>query len=47
MASAKVAKVKKQASPPSKKGSENTEEGKKLSDYEILSTIGKAIFFFN
>ncbi|XP_060583592.1 cAMP-dependent protein kinase catalytic subunit PRKX-like isoform X1 [Ruditapes philippinarum] len=44
MASAKVAKVKKQTSPTGKKGSENTEEGKKLSDYEILSTIGTGTF---
>lgn len=41
MASAKVAKVKKQSNPVGKKGSENTEEGKKLTDYDILSTIGK------
>lgn len=41
MASAKVAKVKKQTNPVGKKGSENTEEGKKLTDYDILSTIGK------
>lgn len=44
MASAKVAKVKKQTNPASKKGVENTEEGKKLSDYEILSTIGTGTF---
>ena len=39
MASAKIAKVKKQTTAP-KKVTEN-EDGRKLSDYEILTTIGK------
>ena len=47
MASAKVAKVKKQTVP--KKPTEpdvEPEDGKKLSDYEILTTIGKNFFCF-
>lgn len=39
MASAKIAKVKKQT--PKKAVEAETEDGKKLSDYEILTTIGK------
>ena len=41
MASAKVAKAKKQGGPTTKKV-ESSEEGKKLEDYEILSTIGES-----
>ena len=44
MASAKIAKVKKQTTAP-KKVTEN-EDGRKLSDYEILTTIGKNFVIF-
>ena len=39
MASAKIAKVKKQT--PKKAVETEAEDGKKLNDYEILTTIGK------
>lgn len=50
MASAKVAKIKKQTSNPSiKKGldSQTDESTRKLSDYEILSTIGMSYFYLS
>ena len=47
MASAKIAKVKKQT--PKKVVDAEADDGKKLNDYEILTTIGKidnqCIFF--
>ena len=41
MASAKIAKVKKQTTTPKKPAETETDDGPKLSDYEILTTIGK------
>jgi len=46
MASAKVAKVKKQTNSTGKKDYDAIDESeRKLSDYEILSTIGKSMVF--